>query len=175
MRRSAATAIAQSSLPFTAATVALKLSQMTINELSSAPIPSSEIYEARKSGLDQLTTLADQYNAVRTLIRVNQEEPHPPLVLNWTNISRTIERVAKEAVAQKIIVTRNAKYVSFFLDESTTKMMQSRPVYCGLMVITEAFDWAMFFSGQIDTAGSESGETYTKQVLAALKPQLKMT
>ena len=90
-------------------------------------------------------------------------------LLNLTNASHTIERVVKEAVAQKIIVTRNAKYVSFFLDKSTTKMMQSRPVYCRLMVITEAFDWAMFFTGQTDTAGSESGETYTKQVLAVLK------
>ena len=71
---------------------------------------------------------------------------------------------------KKIIITRNAKYVSLFLDESTRKKMQSRPVYYGLMVITEAFDWAMFFAGQTDTAGSESGETYTKQVLAVLKP-----
>ena len=85
---------------------------------------------------------------------MNQEEPQPPLLLNRTNVSRTIERVAKEAVAQKTIVTRNAKYVSLFLDESTTKKMQSRPVYCGLMVVTEAFDWEMFFAGQTDTAGS---------------------
>ena len=48
--------------------------------------------------------------------------------------------------------------------------MQSKPVYCGLMVITEAFDWAMFFAGQTYTAGSESGETYTKQMLAVSKP-----
>ena len=48
--------------------------------------------------------------------------------------------------------------------------MQSRPVYCGLMVITEAFNWEMFFAGQTNTAGLESGETYTKQVLAVLKP-----
>ena len=109
VRRSAATAIAQSSLPFTAATVALKLSQMTINSLSSAPIPSSEIYEARKSRLDQLEALADRYNTVGTLVRVNQEQPQPPLLLNRTNVSRTIEQVAEEAVAQKSIDTRNAK------------------------------------------------------------------
>ena len=101
---------------------------------------------------------------------MNQEEPQPPLLLNRKNVSRTIERVAKEAVAQKIIVTRNAKYVSFFLDDSTTKKMQSRPVYCRLMVITEAYDLAMFFAGQTDTAGSESGETNTKQVLTVLNP-----
>ena len=68
VRRSAATAIAQSSLPFTAAMVALKLSQMAINSLLLAPIPSSEIYEARKSGLDQLAALAERYNAVRMLV-----------------------------------------------------------------------------------------------------------
>ena len=101
---------------------------------------------------------------------MNQEEPQPPLLLNLTNASHTIERVAKEAVAQKIIVTRNAKYISFFLEKSTTKKIQSRLVYCGLMVIAEAFDWAMFFAGQTDTAGLESRETYTKQVLAVLKP-----
>ena len=97
MRRSAATDIAQSSLPFTAATVALKLSQMMINSFSSAPITSSEIYELRNSRLHQLAALADRYNAVRTLVQVNQEEPQPPLVLNWTNISRVSTIIAQSS------------------------------------------------------------------------------
>ena len=111
---------------------------MTINSLLCLVIPPSEIYAARKSGLPHIALLAERYNAIRT--RQNKDNiAESPLLLDRTNVSRTIRRVAESAIVQKKLLFQNAMYVSIFLDESTTRNMTSRPVYCGAMAINSKF------------------------------------
>ena len=61
-------------------------------------------------------------------------------------------------------------YVSIFLDESTTRNMTSRPVYCGAMAINSKFDWFMTFVGETDTSGSENAQAYFDAVERVYKP-----
>ena len=169
VRRSTCIAIAQSSATFTTGTLSLKLQQMTINSLSSSVIPLSEIYAARKSGLPHIALLAEHYNAMRT--HQNKDNmAQSPLLLDQTNVSRTISRVAESVKAQKKLLFQNAMYVSIFLDESTTRNMTSRPVYCGAMAINSKFDWFMTFVGETDTSGSENAQAYFDAVERVYKP-----
>jgi hypothetical protein len=87
-----AVGFAQHSLPFTAATLALKACQMTVNTLAQGQlIEEGELYRARKQGFGHLATLGERVNRLMQLKRVNQESEAPPLLLDPTNVSRTIE------------------------------------------------------------------------------------
>ena len=169
VRRNVCTAIVQRSAPFTHGTLTLELIQMTLNTLSDE-IDAGEIYRARKAGFRAIADLGTRFNALRIKCRVNQEDAKQPCLLDRTNVSRTVGRIGDEAIAQKKVLVSKAKLSSIFLDESTTQNMKSRPVFCGAMTIDEYFNWMMFFVGQTDTAGSETGQTYFNKVKEVYEP-----
>ena len=164
-------AIAQTSLPFTAGSIALKLIQKSISSINGGrEIPQHEINEARRLGLTVLAEAGDRLNVVHKPINKNQFGIRHPLPLHRTQVSRNIASIGEEIVGLKIKFFQQSNHVSIFVDESTTTAMQSRPVYCGAIGITKEFDWIMCFVGQTNTAGCESGQVYFNAVKSVYDP-----
>ena len=85
--------VAQSIPPFTAATMTLAACQMTVNTLGQGQlVDEGEIYRVRKAGFGRLADIASRLNHLMRHTLVNQEPAAPPLLLDATNVSRSIGR-----------------------------------------------------------------------------------
>jgi hypothetical protein len=166
-----AVGFAQHSLPFTAATLALKACQMTVNTLAQGQlIEEGELYRARKQGFGHLATLGERVNHLMQLKRVNQESEAPPLLLDPTNVSRTIECHGNVVQGLKRECFKQSACNSLVLDESTTTSMQTCPVYVGSLSCTVEFEWLLTFIGQTDTSGSENAQAYFDSIKKLCEP-----
>ena len=171
IQRGAVLSIAQASLPFTAASVCLKLTQKAIYLLNNGrEIRQTEINKARRLGLNCLADVGDKINVLQRAVNKNQYGETSVLPLHRTQVSKRIIGAAGDIVELKMVFFRSAKYASIFLDESTTNSMKTRPVYCGAIGITDKFDWFMCFIGQKNTSGCESGKMYFDAVKAVCEP-----
>lgn len=90
----------------------------------------------------------------------NQEGPRLPLLLNPTNISRNLCIASKTIIQLKVDFLAECPYLAIVLDESTTQLMTSKPVYCAIMAITRTFDWMIMYIGQHNTALATSAQEF---------------
>ena len=157
--------VAQSSLPFTAVTMTLAACQMTVNTLGQGQlVDGGEIYRARKAGFGRLADIASRLNHLMRHKLVNQEPAAPPLLLDATNVSRTIGRHGDKVQDLKREFFKKGGHMSMILDESTTTGMGTRPVYVGFMSCSLLFEWLLTFAGQTDTSGCETAQVYFDKV-----------
>lgn len=71
----------------------------------------------------------------------------------------------ENAIIQKEVqFFKDTRYASIFLDESTTTGMKICPAYCGVIGITNTFQWMMCFIGQTNAGECESGEVYFNKI-----------
>ena len=113
------------SLPLTAASIFLKLSQKAIYLLNNGKeILQTEINEARRLGLNCLADVGDKINVLQCAVNKTQYGETSVLPLHRTQVSKRIIGAAGDIVELKMVFFRSAKYASIFLDESTTNSMK---------------------------------------------------